>query len=54
MSQADVTLKLAQTKRALAEKYENLAKLAGSQPKRKKFLHSAEKYRRQAEQLSQK
>ena len=53
MSQADVTLKLAQTKRA-GQKYENLAKLAGSQPKRKKFLHSAEKYRRQAEQLFQK
>ena len=54
MSHADVILKLAETKRALAEKCENLAKLAGSQPKRKKLLHSAEKYRRQAEHLSRK
>ena len=44
--------RLAQTKLALAKKYENLAKTAGSVPKRKQFLHKAERYRRQAADLS--
>lgn len=53
MNQMDNNLKLVQTKLNLAQKYENLARLAGSRPKRKKYLHDAEKYRRQAERLSQ-
>ncbi len=52
MTHADVNTKLVQTKMALAQKYEHLASLAGSRPKRKKFLHDAEKYRRQAARLS--
>lgn len=54
MSQVNTKLKLLQTKLALVAKYENLAQIAGSQPKRKKFLHAAERYRGQAKQLAQK
>ncbi len=53
MTQVDKNLKLVQTKLALAQKYQHLAQLAGSQPKRKKYLYMAEKYRRQAGRLSQ-
>ncbi len=53
MSQVDTNLKLVRTKLALAEKYDNLARIAGSQAKRTKFHHSATKYRRQAARLSQ-
>lgn len=44
--------RLAETKRKLAEKYQSLARTAGSQPKRQKFRHRAEKYFRQAELLA--
>lgn len=44
--------KLVQAKLALAEKYERLAKVANSVLKRRTFTHRAEKYRRQAEELS--
>lgn len=40
------------TKQKLAEKYEHLAALAGSRPKRKQFSNRARKYRRQMEQIS--
>lgn len=42
---------LLNVKRKLAEKYEHLATIAGSQPKRKQFSHRAKIYRRQVEQL---
>ncbi len=38
-------------KLALAEKYERLARMAGSTPKKKKFTYDAVRYRRQAEQM---
>ncbi len=44
--------KLAQTKLALAKKYENLARLSGSKPRRQRLLNRAEGYRRQAEQIA--
>ena len=44
--------KLAETKLALARKYERLAKVAKSLPKQKTYAHRAEKYRRQAEMLA--
>lgn len=40
---------LAEVKRALANKYSNLARLAGSEPKRKTFQHRADKHNRQAD-----
>ncbi len=43
--------KLAEAKRRLVKKYENLAKVAGSRPKQKTYLYNAARYRRQAEQL---
>ena len=46
--------KLIQTKLNLAAKYNSLAKVAKSKPKRTKFLYQAERYRRQAQELSQK
>ncbi len=45
---------LVQTKLDLAAKYERLAKIAKSKPKRSKFIYQAERYRRQAKELSQK
>jgi hypothetical protein len=48
------TTKLIQTKLNLAAKYERLVKIAKSKPKRAKFIYQAEKYRRQAQELSQK
>ncbi len=46
--------KLVQTKLNLAAKYKRLAKIAKSKPKRTKFNYQAERYRRQAKELSQK
>ena len=43
---------LMQVKKSLAEKYESLARAAGSVVKRRQFLHHAEKYRRQLAQLA--
>ncbi len=43
---------LLEVKQKLAEKYEHLATIAGSQPKRKQFSTRARKYRRQIEQMS--
>ena len=43
---------LLDVKQKLAEKYEHLAAITGSQPKRKQFSHRARKYRRQLEQMS--
>ena len=45
---------LAQVKLALARKYQRLAQTAGSKLKREKFARRAERYRRQAEQISRK
>jgi hypothetical protein len=45
---------LTEVKLALAKKYERLATTAGSKLKRDKFTRRAEKYRRQAEELSRK
>jgi hypothetical protein len=47
-----VSKKLAELKSRLAAKYERLARVAKSQPKKKAFLHKAESYRRQAEQAA--
>lgn len=49
MSQNDPRIKV---KTALAEKYEHLATIAGSTPKRKQLMFRAVKYRRQVQQLS--
>ena len=43
---------LLQTKLNLVAKYQRLAKIAKSKPKRTKFNYQAEKYRRQAQKLS--
>jgi len=45
---------LVQTKLNLAAKYRRLATTAKSNPKRKKFIYQAERYRRQAQEISQK
>ena len=45
--------KLIQTKKALAEKYERLAKASRSRPKQKTLMRHAEHYRRQAADLAQ-
>jgi len=42
---------LAEVKRALAKKYTNLARLAGSEPKRKTFQFHADRHNRQADQF---
>ena len=44
--------RLAETKIKLAEKYEHLAKLAGSVPKRTKFRRTAAYFRHQARMLN--
>jgi hypothetical protein len=36
---------------ALAEKYTHLSNIAGSEPKKKTYIHKAIKYRRQVEQM---
>ncbi len=43
---------LVQTKLNLAAKYRRLATIAKSKPKRSTFIHQAERYRRQAQELS--
>ncbi len=45
---------LLQTKLNLVAKYQRLAKIAKSQPKRTKFNFQSERYRRQALELSRK
>lgn len=52
MTKSSEKAKLVQTKRALSEKYERLARTAKSTPKRKTYLFHAARFRRQAEQLS--
>lgn len=44
--------KLIATKQALAKKYDNLAKICGSKPRKKKLHNQANKYVRQAERLA--
>lgn len=44
--------KLVETKLALARKYENLAAAVSSKPRKKRLLHQAARYRRQAADLS--
>ena len=44
--------RLAAAKLALAQKYERLAKIAKSLPRRKKYINQCERFRRQAEMLS--
>lgn len=46
--------RLVNTKLALAQKYESLARAAQSTPKRKAFLHHAARFRRQAADLARK
>jgi hypothetical protein len=48
MNRKDERERLAKTKLALAEKYERLAALAKSKPKKQQFKHKVERYRRQA------
>ena len=45
---------LVQTKLTLAAKYRRLATTAKSNPKRKRFIYQAERYRRQAQEISRK
>lgn len=45
---------LIQTKLKLAAKYQRLAKIAKSKPKRVSFSHQSERYRRLAQELSKK
>ena len=52
MSAAEVNAKLAQVKLALARKCDNLARLAGSKPRRKTLLNHAAKFRREAADLT--
>ena len=42
---------LVQVKQALAEKYDHLAKLSGSRPRRARYKRRAESYRRQMQAL---
>ena len=51
MGSAQSSAKLAQVKLALAEKYEHLASIAKSKPRRKVWLRVAQKHRRQAADL---
>lgn len=44
--------RLIQTKQALAKKYDNLAKISGSKPRKKKLHNQANKYTRQVERLA--
>ncbi len=52
MSKKSVAEKLARTKLALAEKCDRLIKVCKSKPKQKTLKNQAERFRRQAEQLS--
>lgn len=49
---SDTRAKLAVVKQKIAARYERLAKVTGSRPRRKSMLHHAATYRRQAEELS--
>jgi hypothetical protein len=42
---------LIQVKQALADKYDRLAKLSGSRPRRARYKRHAESYRRQVQAL---
>ena len=53
MSKKSNTEKLAKIKIMLAEKYERLAKVTSSVPRRALFLRHAKNYRRQAATLAQ-
>jgi hypothetical protein len=52
MSEPTKNAKLIQTKLALAEKYASLAAVSGSQPKKKRLLYHAARFRRQAADLT--
>ena len=52
MSKKKDAEKLAQTKLALAQKCDRLVKVCKSRPKQQTLKNQAEKFRRQAEQLS--
>ena len=52
MSKKKVAEKLALTKLALAQKCDRLIKTCKSKPKQKTLKNQAERFRRQAEQLS--
>lgn len=52
MTKTESKRRLAEVKLALARKYEHLARVAHSQPKRKQFQYHAARYRREAERLS--
>jgi hypothetical protein len=52
MTVDDRSAELARVKLALSRKYANLGKLTKSRPRKKRLLHHAESYRRQAEDLS--
>ena len=54
MTQREDHAKLAKVKLAMAEKYENLARLSGSKPQQRVYLNRAGKYRRQAADLTRK
>jgi hypothetical protein len=51
MSMPAKNAKLIETKLNLAKKYESLASVSGSQPKKTRLLHQAARYRRQAADL---
>lgn len=52
VSKKTVSTKLAQTKLALAQKCDRLIKACKSKPRQQNLKHQANKFRRQAEQLS--
>ncbi len=51
MNRAQVHARLAEVKLALARKYDNLARLAGSRPKQKTLRNHAADFRREAADL---
>ena len=51
MSERAKKAKLVEVKKALARKYDHLAKVSKSKPKKQTFLLHAERYRRQAADL---
>jgi hypothetical protein len=52
VSKAQVKAQLAQVQLQLAAKYERLAKVAGSKPKRATYTRQADKHRRHAADLT--
>lgn len=52
MKNKETNAHLVEVKLALARKYDNLAKLAGSIPKQKTFKHHAARFRREAAKLT--